>query len=98
MEEADEAFEKNLPTRLFATINGKQCGLEWSGDMSSGGAAGTRKAKFDCAGNADPVFKEGNKIYTTDDQGNKCGLEYTDSMDMNNAPAKVSRGRCCNVW
>ncbi|RDH46752.1 alkaline phosphatase [Zooshikella ganghwensis] len=51
--------------RIYADIGGKKCGLEW--DMSTGSpstlGANEHVAKFDCDGNADPLFIKGNKIY-----------------------------------
>ena len=54
-------------------MEGKKCGLEWQGGDPD--KNNERNANWDCAGNADPVVIEGNKIYSYVG-GKKCGLEW----------------------
>ncbi|MCX4026593.1 alkaline phosphatase family protein [Endozoicomonas sp. SM1973] len=62
---------------IYVNIGGKQCGLEW--DINAGTpmtiSRNEHVAKFDCEGNADPMFIMGNKVYTNI-HGSGCGLQW----------------------
>ncbi|WP_222937596.1 alkaline phosphatase family protein [Spartinivicinus ruber] len=64
-------------TKVYVDIGGKKCGLEW--DTNAGTPITLTKnehvAKFDCDGNADPLFIRGNKIYTNI-HGSGCSLQW----------------------
>ena len=81
---------KNIITK----VSGKTCGLEWDATIDS---SKERNAKWDCKGNADPIFIEGNKIYTNV-EGEKCGLEWDSSKNGNERNAKWDcQGRADSV-
>jgi len=69
--------------RIFAVINGRRCGLEWEADVGGTETLETNEhvAKWDCAGNADPVQFIGGRIFASI-QGQRCGLQWDANPGM----------------
>lgn len=69
--------------KIFTTIEGRNCGLEWAGGKGDPVGGNERLAKFDCAGNADPmcIIKTGSiSTISTVAEGERCSLEWSEAM------------------